>query len=189
MKNALILHGTGGDHNENWFPWLHKQLEENGYKVWSPDLPEADTPNIQRYNKFLLSENNWTFDQDSILVGHSSGAVAILGLLQALPEGAKVDTCYLVGAFKNDLGWDSLSGLFEEPFDFNDIQSKADKFVFIHSDNDPYCPLDHAEYLAEQLDAELIVKEGQQHFSVSTFGEAYTEFPFLLELIEQRNKE
>lgn len=188
MKNALILHGTNGDHNENWFPWLQKQLEEKGYKVWTPDLPEADKPNIKRYNKFLVEEGDWSFDQDSILIGHSSGAVAILGLLQALPDDIKVDTCYLVGAFKNDLDWDSLAGLFEEPFDFDLIKSKANRFVFIHSDNDPYCPLDHAEYLAEQLNGELIVKEDQKHFSVGTFGEEYREFPFLLEQIEQRSK-
>lgn len=42
MKNALILHGTNADHNENWFPWLHKQLEEKDYKVWTPDLPEKE---------------------------------------------------------------------------------------------------------------------------------------------------
>ncbi|MFZ5377011.1 MAG: RBBP9/YdeN family alpha/beta hydrolase [Patescibacteria group bacterium] len=185
MKNSLILHGTNGDHNENWFPWLHKQLEEKGYKVWTPDLPEADTPNIQRYNKFLLEENDWTFDQDSILIGHSSGAVAIIGLLQALPPGTKVDTCYLVGAFKNDLGWEALADLFKEPFDFELVKSKAKRFVFIHSNNDPYCPLDHADYLAEQLNGDLIVKEGQKHFSVGTFGEEYRKFPFLLELIEK----
>lgn len=188
MKNALMLHGTNGDHNENWFPWLHKQLEEKGYKVWTPDLPGADKPNIQHYNKYLLKENDWVFDQNSILIGHSSGAVAILGLLQALPEGTKVDTCYLVGAFKDDLDWDALTGLFEEPFDFDQIKSKANRFVFIHSDNDPYCPLDHAEYLADQLDGELIVKESQKHFSVGTFGVEYREFSFLLELIEDSFK-
>lgn len=188
MKNALILHGTGGFPTENWFDWLKTELEEKDWKVWVPQLPEADTPNIARYNEFLLNENDWEFNTESILVGHSSGAVAILGLLQVLPDNIKVDKCYLVGAFKNSLDWDALEGLFENPFDFEIIKKKANKFIFIHSDDDPYCPLDHAEYLAKELDGELIVKEGQKHFSVGSFGDYYKEFPFLLDLILSENR-
>lgn len=163
MKNALILHGTDGHSKENWFDWLKQELEEDGYKVWVPDLPGANKPNIERYNDFILANKDWLFDSDSIIVGHSSGAVAILGLLEALPEGVKVDTCYLVGAFRNDLKWDALKDLFIKPFDFAKIKTKTNKFIFIHSDNDPYCPLDHAKYLAKELGGELIVKEGQKH--------------------------
>jgi len=100
-------------------------LEKCQWKVWLPDLPKADEPNVERYNKFLFKNDDWQFNSDSILIGHSSGAVAIFGLLQVLPDEVQVDTCYLVGAFKDDLGWDPLKSL-----------------------NDPYCPLDHAKYLA-----------------------------------------
>ena len=183
MKNALILHGTNGKFQHNWFPWMKKKLESEGWRVWAPDLPGADRPSIVRYNKFLLKENDWDFNEDSILIGHSSGSVAVMGLLEALPDDVRVDTCYLVSAFKNDLGWDALSELFERPLDYELIKSKAKRFVLIHSDDDPYCPLDHAEYLAEKLGAKLIVKKGQKHFNISTVGEKYKKFPFLLELI------
>lgn len=183
MKNALILHGTEGNKDENWFPWLKNQLESNQYKVWVPNLPRSEKPNIKRYNEFILNNTDWMFDQESILVGHSSGAVAILGLLQHLPEDITVDTCYLVGAFKNNLDWDALDELFVEPFNFELIKTKAKHFVFIHSDNDPYCPLEHAEFLSQALDGELIVLDGQKHFSTSTMGSVYTKFEFLLEKI------
>ena len=89
VKNALILHGTDADHTHNWFPWLQKELETLGYELWVPNLPSADHPNIKRYNQFLLnyrgpsgtSPINWKFDEESIIIGHSSGAVEILGLL------------------------------------------------------------------------------------------------------------
>lgn len=182
MKKALILHGTGGSSKENWFPWLKNELEKKGYDVWVPELPGADKPNIQRYIPFIFENKPWDFDEDTILIGHSSGAVAILGLLQHLPEDTKVGDCYLVGAFKNDLGWDSLSELFIGPFDFGLIKKKASSFTFIHSDNDPYCPLDHAKYLAEKLSGELIIRQGQGHFSTTTNPE-YAQFPFLQDLI------
>ena len=182
MKKVLVLHGTGASSKENWFPWLKSELEKSGYDVWVPDLPGADKPNIQRYNKFIFENRPWDFEEETVIIGHSSGAVAILGLLQQLPEDVKVGTCYLVGSFRNDLGWDSLKELFIESFDFEVIKKKAEKFVFIHSDNDPYCPLDHAEYLAEKLSGELIIRQGQGHFSTNTNPE-YTQFLFLRDLI------
>lgn len=183
MKNALILHGTEGNSQENWIPWLKQELEKHKYVVWAPDLPEANKPNIDRYNSHIFANKNWKFNKNSILIGHSSGAVAILGLLEVLPANTRVNICYLVGSFINNLNWDALSDLFVKPFDFDSIKSKANRFIFIHSDNDPYCPLDHAKYLSEKLNGELIILPGQQHFSVSTAGEKYRQFPQLLEAI------
>ncbi len=184
MKNALILHGTGGNSTSNWFSWLKEQLEQTGWRVWLPDLPHADKPNIKRYNRYLLKNKTWQFNEDSVLVGHSSGAVAILGLLQHLPVGAKVDTCFLIGSFKDNLNWNALDGLFEEQFDFPLIRQKAKKFVFIHSDNDPYCPLEHAKFLSRQLGGQLIIKKGQGHFNLEK-GPEYKQFPFLLKLLQK----
>jgi predicted alpha/beta hydrolase family esterase len=165
VKNALILHGTDANSSANWFPWLKRELEQLEYKVWVPDLPHAEKPNIERYNSFLLSKKDWVFDSDSVIIGHSSGAVEILGLLQALPEKSIVNKCILVGSFRDDLGWDSLKELFIKPFDFEKIKGHARKFIFIHSDNDPYCPLEHAEYLSHKLNGKLILIKGRGHFS------------------------
>jgi predicted alpha/beta hydrolase family esterase len=182
MKNCLILHGTSNDSQRNWFQWLRGNLEDVGFKVWVPDLPGADVPNPKTYNEFLFS-SDWDFNDESILVGHSSGAVEIFSLLQNLSDGTQVDKAILVGAFKDNLGVDDLSRLFDETYDWELIKTKAKEFIFFHSDNDPYCPLDHAEYLAKELDGELIVMPGEAHFSISTAGEKYKEFPELLEKV------
>ena len=182
MPNALILHGTSGSPQENWFQWLKQQLENRGWTVWIPELPNSEAPNMRAYLNYLQN-SNWEFSKDSIIIGHSSGAVAILGLLQNIATDLKIDSCYLVGAFKNDLGWDSLRNLFQTPFDYEHIKTKARQITLIHSDDDPYCPLEHAKYLSQKLDAKLIIKQNQQHFSVSTAGESYTKFPFLLDLV------
>lgn len=182
MKNALILHGTDADHTTNWFEWLGKELEKEGYKVWIPDLPHSEKPNIQRYNEFILSNKDWIFDEDSIIIGHSSGAVAILGLLQALPKDVVIRKAYLVAAFTDDLGWDSLTELFLSPFDYQVIKTHSHGFTLLHADNDPYCPLWHAETIAKELNGELMVEKGQGHFSASK-NPSYTQFPILRDLI------
>ena len=187
MKNALILHGTDNDSSGNWFPWLKNELEKKSWKVWVPDLPQADKPSIKRYNRYIFSNDDWEFNEKSVLIGHSSGAVAILGLLQHLPKDTEVDTCIFIGSFKDNLGWDALDGLFEEPFDFEKIKQKANNFIFIHSDNDPYCPLEHAQYLSNKLDGELIVKKGQEHFNLEKSLE-YEEFPLILRLLSDQHE-
>lgn len=180
MKKALLLHGTSGNSRSNWFPWLKQELEAKGWQVWVPDLPGADNPNIKRYNEYIFRSKPWEFDEDTVIIGHSSGAVEALGLLQALPKDERVKECILIGSFKNNLDWPNLDGLFEEPFDFAKIKAHADKFLFVHSDNDPYCPLDHAQYLTEQVGGKLKVISGQKHFSEET-DPKYTKFPELLE--------
>ncbi len=88
----------------------------------------------------------------------------------------------MIGSFKDDLGWPNLSGLFVKPFDFSKIKQRSKSFVFIHSDNDPYCPLDHAEYLSNELGGELKVIPGQKHFSEET-DPKYSTFPLLKDIL------
>lgn len=187
MKRAIILHGTSADHSSNWFSWLATELKKLGYEVWAPDLPDADRPNIEKYNDFLLSQS-WDFN-DNLIIGHSSGAVAILGLLQALPENTKIDTAILAGSFTKRLSespsWEMLRELFEKPFDFPGIRQKANQFIFVHSDDDPYCPLEQAEELHDKLGGELLVLHGTGHFSAK-LDPRFTKFPELLDIIKQR---
>jgi len=185
MKKALLLHGTDGSSQSNWLPWLKVELEAQGWTVWVPDLPQSDRPNIQRYNDFIFAHMPWEFDSDTYIVGHSSGAVEALGLLQAFTDDTVIAESILIGSFMDDLGWDSLSGLFEKPFEYDVIRARCRTFTFIHSDDDPYCPLPHAEYLSEKLNGELKVISGQKHFSTGT-DPKYTTFPLLRDLLLSR---
>lgn len=182
MKKALILHGTDSTGSSNWFPWLQNELTKLGYEVWVPDLPEADQPSIERYNEFLLN-SGWTFDDDTVVVGHSSGAVEILGLLNDpnFPRSVVLKACFLVGAFKGDLGWESLKGMAGN-FDYAKISGHCSRFVFVHSDDDPYCPIADARDLCLQLGGKFFELKVQGHFSYEA-NKNYDKFPKLLEII------
>lgn len=184
MTNVLILHGTDATPNSNWFMWLKGRLIGRGYRVWLPQLPDSEAPDAAAYTKFLLSNKDFKFSDETILIGHSSGAVEILNLLQHLPKTTRVKAAILVSAFKDDLEMDELSGLFVEPFDFEKIKQHCGKFIFIHSDNDPYCPLEDAKYLASQTNGEVVVFEEQGHFNTEV-GPEYMKFPELIQFIDE----
>lgn len=168
MRRAVILHGTDGHPKHHWMPWLKAKLKEQGYEVWVPELPENHTPNREVYNDFLLSQG-WDFS-DNIVVGHSSGAVSVLNLLMD-ERCPKIKLGVMVGAWAGEkLNGEFENGQFDKlfpdaGFDFELIKSKADKLAFLHSNDDPYCPLEQAQYLADELDAPITVLHGAGHIS------------------------
>lgn len=180
---AVILHGTSNNHKGNWFPWLKAELEKLGVQTWVPDLPESNRPNVKRYTNFLLSSD---FDfSDSLIIGHSSGAVEVLDLLQNLPSGTKANTAIMVAVFKGDLGWEDLKDLADFSYDAIKVQHAAKQRIVIHSDDDPHCPIEGARQIAQDIDAQMIEMHGMKHFSHNT-DPRFKKFPELLEIIKQK---
>ena len=185
MKQALILHGTDGKPDSNWFPWLKTKLERQGYAVWIPLLPDNHAPNRQTYNDFLLG-GEYDF-ADSLVIGHSSGAVEVLNLLMD-ERCPKIKLGVMVSAWDHGVpeGMDAkpFVDLFpKNGFDFATIKNKSDKLAFLHSADDPYCPLEQAEYLAKNLDAPLTVIQNGGHL-----GNQFPQFPQLWQVIDDSLK-
>ncbi|MGB4762216.1 MAG: alpha/beta hydrolase [Candidatus Saccharimonas sp.] len=183
MKTAIILHGTLGSPEGNWFRWLRGELEDKGITVWLPQLPRAEQPSLRMWWEFVKNECPLPIDNDTLIVGHSSGAILALVIAQNNPEkiGAIVD----VSVFHNNsLNWEPNSKLFDIEFDWTAIQQSADKLLFIHSDNDPYVPLEQAKYVADRCAGELVVVPGQGHFNLEQ-SSSYAEFPYLLETLQR----
>lgn len=176
MRNAVIFHGTDAGPDSNWFGWLKDELEILGYEVWLPQLPNWGAPNTKMMFQ-EVAKSNFFFNEETILIGHSSGAVALMHLLPKL--AIPVRATYLVSAFKDDLGWVNLKALFDRPIDILGVREHTDKLVFIHSNDDPYVPLDHAQYLADNTGGELIIIEGQGHFNTEKSPD-FHQFPALL---------
>lgn len=190
MKRAVILHAmTEETARGHWYPWLKHELEGRGYEVWLAEMPSPDLPNARETTDFLLANKDWDF-RDNLIIGHSWGAVQILHLLQNLPAGTQVRAAVLVSAYSevlaNEPDWAQLKGLFIESFDFGRIKSTAQKFLFVHGDDDPWCDPAQAKYLAEQVGGEYVGIAGGKHFSTS-LDPAYTEFPKLIELLDKRS--
>ena len=185
-KKAVLLHGTDGSPKSNWLPWLKGELVARGYEVWVPELPNNHTPNRHTYNDFLFS-SDWDFT-NNLVIGHSSGAVSVLNLL-ADKRCPHIKTGVLVGAWSHmeetDLDKEQFKDLFPpDGFDFATIKQKTDNLLFLHGDNDPFCPLDQAQELAEQTGSDIIVISNGGHLNGSA---GFTELPQLVTALKERS--
>lgn len=87
MANVLILHGTGNTSAGNWFPWLKQELEKRGYEVWSPDLPQANQPDEERYLNHIFSNKQWKFTPETIIVRTLIRRSCCVTIITAITQG------------------------------------------------------------------------------------------------------
>lgn len=164
MKRVIIVHCWDGYPEYCWYSQTKKELEEKGFKVEVPAMPETNLPKLSLWLP-KLKEVIGKVDKDLYLVGHSAGVIAILRYLESLAAGQKIGGAVFVAGFTDKLIYDELQNFFETPIDFNKIKQHCNKFVAIHSDNDPFVPLKYGDILKEKLGAKLMVKHKMGHFS------------------------
>ena len=184
IKTAIIFHGTMGSPGGNWFGWLEEQLIKQGMQVWLPELPNAEQPSLREWVDFVRGNCPFAIDEDTLIIGHSSGA--ILALIVTQENSGPVGAVVAVSVFHdNSLGWEANDRLFDVDFDWSKIRANARQLLFIHSDNDPYVPLGQAQFVANNCQAELILLKNQGHFNLEQ-SPSYKTFPKLLDTIHTK---
>lgn len=187
MKKAIILHGTEGTPEGNWFRWLEKKLKAKEIEVWLPYLPHAAQPLLSEWLEFVTSSCPFSIDEDTMIVGHSSGATLALALASQMKIGALVAVSPFVpvGESYAGLDWNANAKLFDVKFNWNAIKANTAKRLIVCSDDDPYIPTKVFHYISEQIDAEIIEVPEQGHFNLEK-SEKYQKFPLLLGLLMER---
>ncbi len=181
MKNVILLHGHGGTPASFWLPWLRAALEKRGCSVWVPQLPNTNQPDINEQLIYVLK--NGIFDEETILVGHSSGATLIVGILDRI--NIKIKQAILVAGFASPLGDDQASTRQIMPFLWENIRERVNDIIFINSDNDPWGADDKkGREMFDRLGGTQIILHGQGHMGSDKFKQPYKEFPLLLKLLD-----
>ncbi|PSH00755.1 MAG: hypothetical protein BRC30_01845 [Nanohaloarchaea archaeon SW_7_46_7] len=182
MQKAFIFHGTGAGQYDHWFPEIKKKLEEQEVEVAVPEFP---TPEAQNLNNWLqvLEHEGLEIGEDTVLIGHSTGAAFILNILERI--GFEVEAVFLISGFTgplNDERFDLLNKTFaEREFDFESIKASAGEIYVFHSASDPYVPLEKAGELVEDLDANFELVANAGHFNTES---GYIDFPELWEKLQ-----
>ena len=157
----MIIPGNADTHiTENWFSYIAEKLEKLGLDVIAKDMPDPDLAREEFWLPFI--EQQTKKDEDLILIGHSSGAVAVLRYL----ETHKCRLAILVGVCHTDLGseHEARSGYFSKEWRWNTIKNNADKIIIFASRDDPYIPIIEPVFIKEKLDAEYHEYKDEGHF-------------------------
>jgi predicted alpha/beta hydrolase family esterase len=165
MKRVFIIHGWEGYPEEGWFPWLKGELEKQGAVVVVPAMPHADKPQLNEWLPHLQSLVG-TPDEQTYFVGHSLGCITILRYLETLEPTQRVGGAVLVAGFPEHLTrYPQIESFFPHPLDNERIKLVCPNLVAIHSDNDKYVALSHAETFRTQFNAEVTILPNMNHFS------------------------
>ncbi len=170
---VILIHGNGGGKpTDNWLPYLKLELEKIGLKVDSPQFPDADLARANYWIPFL--RDVLKADQRTIIVGHSSGAIAAM----KYAESHRLLGSVLVGTYYTDLGLENekLSGYFDTPWSWEAIKKNQQWIIQFASTNDPWIPVEEARHVHNRLDSDYHESTYQGHyggdFYMNTFPEA-----------------
>ena len=166
VKRVLIIHGWESNSREHWFLEEKKRLGQLGYEVVVPDMPNTLHPKKEEWVKVIRGFNP---DENSILIGHSLGGVAILRYLEEAIN--KVGKCIFIATpiRKLGMGYEGIENFLEDEFNWEKIKENTDKLVVFNQVEDPAVPLQHGKDLANYLNAELVVFKGNDHFDKIDF--------------------
>lgn len=153
MDKALLLHWWGWNSDENWLPWLQKELNLRLLDVYTPNLPSTNMPVIEEQEEYIdiyASElKNWGF-----IVWHSLGSQLAMNFIEE--NYIKNSTVILVAPSYPEMASELWKEVFWDSYDFLEKYSKNEinfkkinklnnKIVVFLSNNDPFINMESAK--------------------------------------------
>ncbi len=161
-RRIVIVHGWEGGPTKDWFPWLEESLPKRKYTVLNMSMPKPNTPKQSAWVKHL--QDHIQPDNNTILVGHSIGCMAILRYLEKISN--KIRAAILVAPYvENEKKYKTISSFFHGPLKWDRIKKNCSEIYTIHSDDDPYVSL-WQEAIFKSNGATTFVEKGKGHFDV-----------------------
>lgn len=175
-KRVFIIHGFQGQPDTGWKPWIKKELEQRGFEVAIPAMPNPYHPKLSDWIA-KINEVVGTPDENTFFVGHSLGCVTIAHYLASLADDIKIGGCVFVAGFSGRLNIPEIHEFYSLPLDVGRIKIHTNSFVFIHSKDDTDVPIEKAIEFHKQLGGKFVTEDGMGHYSS---GEGITEVPTVL---------
>lgn len=187
MKTAIIIHGMPDRESyeasgniaaaKHWMPWLKSELEAAGVETYLPEMPEPYAPDYQKWSEVF---EQFTIDENTMLVGHSAGGGFLVRWLSEHKD-KKVDKVVLVAP------WIDPTHAFA-PAMFNDLvidENLAERTAGLTemiSLDDEQDELDTLAILKEKVKGLRVIEfKDRGHFVTEHMGT--NEFPELRDLL------
>lgn len=180
MDNYIILHGSFGSKDGNWFPWLKGKLESDNKAVEVPQMPVGiGNQNFENWAKVL---DDLEVNENTIIIAHSIAPIFVCKYL--IERKIIVKKLIFVCGFNNYLGIDSDFDAVNKPMyidNLEDIKKYCNDIVCYYSDNDPYVKFETEQDFANLISTKQYIIENGGHINSES---GYTKFEKILESID-----
>lgn len=175
-RKVILIHGNGGSTaGDLWLPSVERALTAMGLDVINRTFPDNVKARAEIWLPFL---EELGADEQTILIGHSSGAVAAL----RYAESHRLLGSVLVSVCHTDLGdpGEAASGYYRTPWPWPQIRDHQQWVAIFHSTDDPLIPAAEARFVAAQLRCSYFEFSDRGHFLDQR------EFPELVQYVRRR---
>lgn len=201
---CVILHGSFGSKDGNWFPWLKKELANLGHEVFLEQYPidkwedienggkdnQNTTENLTSWTRFFKENTLPQLDADKGIVffGHSLSPVFILHLVDQFGiqlKGALFASPFLE-ALNVEATWpfDVVNRTFyKTDFEWDKLRKLIPNSYVLYGLDDPYVPNHLPIEFGEKLGSHLIPVKNGKHL-----GDNFKQFPLLLNLLKKMSE-
>lgn len=159
MKVILIPGNGGCTPGDAWYPRVADACAALGLSVVNTTFPDNVKARARFWLPFL---EELGADSETILIGHSSGAVAAMRYAETHPLLGSI----LVAVCHTDLGdsGEAASGYYDAPWQWRHIRDHQRWMAIFHSVDDPHIPVREARFVAAQLQCNYFEFEDRGHF-------------------------
>lgn len=170
-SKIILLHGKNATPHDKRYPWFVQEIEKLDIPIFAPMLPQSENPVLADRLTVIDSLNP---DEETLIVGHSRGGVAILRWIEQRQQ--KVGKIILV-ATNDSVCEEQSNGFFsDKPYKYEMIKQYCTDFVVFHSTDDRRVPFSDGQKIAQGLAAKTWFPTGYNHFG-------YNDSPTLPELL------
>ena len=176
--NYVIIHGSFGSKDGNWFPWLKSKLE--GKDVEVPQMPVGvENQNFENWSKVLDGLN---INENTTIIAHSIAPAFVCKYL--ITNKIKVNKLIFVCGFNNYTGIAPDYDAVNTPMfldNLEEIKNYSNLIICFYSDNDPYVPFKVEKEFADTIANSQYVGPGGGHINSES---GYTTFEEILSVLK-----
>lgn len=165
-KHVVLIHGKNGSPTTSWLPWLKARVEERGYLCAAPKFPPQDDSKLTDW--FTVFSDLTTDLSQTTFVAHARGAMALLRWVNTLPPETKIQQIITISCnFDYQPNRADGDEFYSTPLNYEDLKQKCKNFTIIHSEDDPYVPIETGEQLVKNLGAKFVRYKTAGHFGAN----------------------
>jgi len=162
MKNSIFLiHGYTAHPEDNWFPWLKKELQKENEDLFLLEMPNSQNPNPVEWNRHCDETIPQT---DGItIIGHSLGCIEALRFVER-HDIKNVNLVLVSGFDEKTYTLPQLLEFTNKPVDYTNVLKKINQSVVITAFDDDIIPYTYSQTLARHLNCKMILMPEGKHF-------------------------